>query len=372
MPNALLAALGILFLVSLLVSLLLTPWIRRCCLRWGLVDHPGERKIHATPMPYGGGIVIYFVSVVGILASYGILLLGDRILPWPSFWVAMRPHLPGLFFRETLLRLGGILAGGTLIFFLGLLDDRQKLAPLPKLLIQIAAALIVIASGVRATIFIEDPLVGKIVTLFWIVAVTNAFNLLDNMDGLSSGVAAIGTALFFVIAIQTGQLFVAAFLVLLLGALLGFLFYNFPPAKLFLGDAGSLLIGFLLGTLTITGTFYAGKGSIFAVTMPVLILGVPLFDTASVIAIRLWQGRPIYIGDTSHLSHRLVRLGMTRRMAVLTIYVLGLILGGAATLLRQLDEHGAGVVLLLGFSVILLLVLLEVAAAGKGKNHLED
>jgi UDP-GlcNAc:undecaprenyl-phosphate/decaprenyl-phosphate GlcNAc-1-phosphate transferase len=182
-------------------------------------------------------------------------------------------------------------------------------------------------------------------------------------------VAAIASILFFVVALQGDQFFVAAFLAVFAGALLGFLHYNFAPARLFMGDAGSLFVGFLLGSLTVGCTYYEGRGSLYAVCMPVLILGVPLFDTASVLWIRWRRGAPLWVGDTNHFSHRLVRLGMTRREAVLTIYLLALILGGTATLLRQLNAFGALTILLVALGIIALIVLLENAATRRERGE---
>jgi len=360
------------FASAALLAWILTPLAACLARRVGLVDQPGERKIHERAMPYGGGIAIYATMVILVGAAYLLVLaVRDRgaddlaALPAPLADLAqtLRPHIRGLLSQATLGRLGAMLLGSTVIFVLGLVDDWHRLRARHKLCVQTLAAILVVAAGVRGTFFVENAAVGALVSVGWIVVVTNAFNLLDNMDGLSAGVAFVASALFLVVALQAEQIFVAAFLAVFAGTLLGFLRHNFAPARLFMGDAGSLLIGFVLSCLTISGTYYEGQGNLVAICMPVLILGVPLFDTASVIYIRRRQGKSLFDGDTNHFSHRLVRLGMTVREAVLTIYLLGLILGGAATLLKQVDQTGAIIILLLGLGVIMLIVLLENAAA---------
>jgi UDP-GlcNAc:undecaprenyl-phosphate GlcNAc-1-phosphate transferase len=195
--------------------------------------------------------------------------------------------------------------------------------------------------------------------------VTNAFNLLDHMDGLSSGVALLAGAAFLVVALQTGQGFMAAMIVPLLGACAGFLLFNFPPAKIFLGDAGSLFIGFWMSCLTISFTFYDAHYRLYTYVVPLAVLAVPLFDTSSVLVIRLLRRKPLFEGDTNHLAHRLTALGLSRRGAVLTVYALTLATGISAVLLYFVTERGALLILvqvLLTFGII---TLLEAA----GRRH---
>ncbi len=363
-----LAAILLLFGLALVTALVLTPLARRFALRVGLVDNPGERKIHGKVTPYGGGIAIF-------LTTFGLPVLGFvalRFVDWeaiaPGLAKGLMPYIQALAYSDTQRRFAALLAGGLLVFSLGLYDDMKGLGVAPKLTVQALAALLLVAADVRVTFFIDSYALSVILTVIWVVAVTNAFNLLDNMDGLSAGVAGIASLLFLVIALQGERVFVAGFLVIFAGALLGFLRHNFAPATLFMGDAGSLFVGYVLASLTVLGTYYQGRGSLYSVCMPVLVLGVPLFDTASVLWIRFCSGKPLFQGDTNHLSHRLVRLGMTCREAVLTIYLLGLILGGAATLLRQLDTAGAIVILLIALGIVALIVLLENAAKRQAQN----
>ena len=214
---------------------------------------------------------------------------------------------------------------------LGLRDDRRAMGPFSKLFIQLAiTAAFVIYFDVRVLTALDNLLrMGRwpsvVLTVLWIGAITNAFNFLDNMDGLSAGVAAVCTAAFLVTAISIQQWFVAATLSLLLGALLGFLCFNFAPASIFMGDSGSLVIGFILGVLTVRTTFLRhgqefGAGW-YAVFAPLIVLAVPLYDLLVVSAIRISRGRSPFVGDTNHFSHRLVARGMSKRTAVLCIYL---------------------------------------------------
>jgi UDP-GlcNAc:undecaprenyl-phosphate GlcNAc-1-phosphate transferase len=328
---------GLLALAAFAVTALLVPIVIRLARRTGFLDHPGPRKIHGEPMPYGGGIA---VAAGTLAAALGGALLG----PAEEF---PRPLL--------------VTACGSLaIFGLGLVDDRRKLSAGVKLAVETVVALGVALGGLRLELFDRGPLIGTAATVLWILAVTNAFNLLDHMDGLSSGVAAIAGLAFLVVALQTGQEAIAQPLAALLGACAGFLLFNFPPARIFLGDAGSLFLGFWLSCLTVSFTFYErGHFALYTYFVPVAVLSVPLFDTAVVTAIRLVQGRPLFEGDRNHLAHRLLALGLSPRRTVLTVYVLTLTAGLSAVLLYQVRGLPGAVLvlaqLLLTFAVITLL-----------------
>lgn len=361
---------GLLLGGSLLVSLLLTPLCARLAAALGMVDKPGARKIHSKVMPYGGGLAIWLTLSVVMLGCYAFVAFGG--LPALGGWLDSVPGLQtavklyrenwlGLADPGVLWKLAGILGGATLIFVLGLIDDCRPLPAKLKLMAQIVAAVIVWAAGVRITLFIDSAAVSLLLTVGWVVIITNAFNLLDNMDGLSSGVALLAGLHLLLIAAFTGHLFIAAFLAVLCGAAGGFLRYNFSPARLFMGDAGALLLGFLLAVSAAAGTFYDNLGPAHMVLIPVLALGVPLFDTLSVIVIRLRRGASIFVGDTNHLSHRLVRQGFSRRGAVLLIYLLGFIFGQCALLLRYLDSAGAAAVFVIALAVTLLMAILMTA-----------
>lgn len=337
------------------ISWVATGLVRRWALRVGFVDRPNVQKFHEGATPYGGGIAI-FVAFWGTL---GLGLLGGWVLlKLDPSWLGQTQAswLRGIALR--LPQLGAILGGGVVLLALGLIDDRKGLGPLPKLAVEILVAVGVAACGVRATLFVESQLYGYVVTVGWIIVVINAINLLDNMDGLSAGVAACATTIFLLVAVQSGQVFITAALLALLGALLGYLRYNFPPASIFMGDAGSISIGYLLSTLTIVATYYQ-KGQVYAVILPLLVLAVPLFDTTSVVLLRIRLGKPIYVGDTNHFSHRLVRMGMSVRRAVLTMYLLTFCSGLGAVLLYQVTELGALLILTQTVLILVLVGLLE-------------
>jgi UDP-GlcNAc:undecaprenyl-phosphate/decaprenyl-phosphate GlcNAc-1-phosphate transferase len=269
----------------------------------------------------------------------------------------------------------------------GLMDDRRALGPFSKLAAQVAvAAAFVIIYDVRALTALDKSrlLMGAgygisvFLTVFWIVAVTNAFNFLDNMDGLSAGVAAVCAIAFLITALTIGQWFVAAALALLLGAVLAFLCFNFPPASIFMGDGGSLVIGFLLGVLTVRTTFLApgtdwGAGW-YAVFAPVIVLAVPMYDMVTVMIVRMRRRASPFIGDNNHFSHRLVARGMSRRTAVLCIYLVTAATSMAAILLPHVRST-FGAMLIFGQTVLVLgvVALLEqhrmspsTAAPGEG------
>jgi UDP-GlcNAc:undecaprenyl-phosphate GlcNAc-1-phosphate transferase len=232
-------------------------------------------------------------------------------------------------------QLAGIIAGALGMLAVGLRDDQVELRPAVKFAAQLACALVVAAVGVRVTLFVHNVVFSYALTTVWILTVVNAFNFIDNMNGLSGGVGAIAAASFAGMAAQRGQYLVAGAAFLVAGALLGFLPFNFPNASAFLGDAGSHLIGYLLAILAILPHFYTPKHpSPLAVLTPLLVLAVPLGDLVWVVCLRLRLGRPIYIGDTNHLSHQLLRLGLGKPQAVAFIWELALGAGLLAFLLQ--------------------------------------
>ena len=227
--------------------------------------------------------------------------------------------------------LAGILLGALGMVVVGLLDDKYELRPGTKFLGQFLVATLVAASGVRITLFVHSAIFHYAITILWIITLINAFNFMDNMNGLCAGLAAIGAWYFGLIAAADGQYLVASIAFLAFGALLGFLPYNFPKARAFLGDAGSHLLGYVLAVLAILPHFYTPRHPRrWAVLMPLLVLAVPLLDLVWVVALRWRIGQPFYQGDTNHLSHRVVRLGLSPTRAVLIIWLLCAIAGGLA------------------------------------------
>jgi UDP-GlcNAc:undecaprenyl-phosphate GlcNAc-1-phosphate transferase len=255
-----------------------------------------------------------------------------------------------------------ILAGGVVLHLLGLWDDLRPLGALPKLGVMAIVGLLVSVVGEVRIAEMWGPVASVLLTTAWIVVVTNAFNFLDNMDGLSAGVACICAAFLVVCGVMAGQVLVPGLACIFLGAMLGFLFFNFPPARIFMGDAGSLLVGYMLAVVAILTSYYeSGSGRPpFALAMPLVVLAVPLYDFTSVVIIRLLEGRNPLRGDQRHFSHRLVERGLSRRSAVLTIYLATAATGLGATLLPEAGLREAVTIVALVALVLLIIAILEV------------
>ncbi len=292
----------------------LTLW-RRWCLRVGLIDHPGHRKIHSSPVPLAGGIAVLTGLLLPLAAAFLVASL------WPGGLSMTAIFAQGM--SERAMQVGAIAAGAVAITLLGMLDDRHPLSAKQKFAGQCAVAALLVAADVRVTLFLPSDALSYAVTVLWVLTVINAFNFMDNMNGLCAGLGAIGALLFGVFAATAGQHLVAPLAFLVCGALLGFLPHNFPHARAFLGDSGSHLVGYLLAVMAILPHFHRPEQtSALAVFSPLLVLAVPLADLVWVVLLRLHLRKPFYIGDTNHLSHRLVRRGMSNRDAVLLIWLL--------------------------------------------------
>lgn len=358
---------------SLVLAMVLTPVAMRVAHRFDFLDHPDPRKVHAKPTPLLGGVAIYLAFMVTILGNLAAVWLlapygNPEGGPFQRLVAQASMHLPGIVTRQG--ELAGLLIGGTIVFGLGLWDDRFGIRPKTKLVGQIVAALVFFFffyfSGERVFFFIENPVIIAFLLVGWIVSITNSINLMDNMDGLCAGVSAIALFFFTMVSYQLEhQTFMILSMLALLGAVLGFLYHNFNPARIFMGDAGSMFIGFTLSCLIVFSTFYSAQSetSILAIAMPPIILAVPIFDTLTVIAIRIRRGLPIYQADKNHFSHRLVALGMSHRSAVLFIYMVTLCTGIGALLLHRAGFSG-GVIILIQVTIILAIVrVLEKTAA---------
>ncbi len=376
-----------LFTFTFYLSLLLTRLARGAALRKGLVNKPSANKLHKDPVPLGGGIAICLSTFIPL----GIVLL----FAWLAFapeatgensqcpeWLplSLAQHLPGILASAHML--GFMILGGLIMMLIGIRDDIKPLPPWRKLAGTVAVAVFLVVAGIRVTVFIGDDMISSIITILWIVGITHVFNLLDNMDGLCASVAGVISTILMIVALQTGQLFVAAFLLVFIAALLGFLKYNFPPARIFMGDGGSLFIGYTLAMITIVFSFFDSEFGLpsgnlnryYVVLVPILLFAVPLFDTISVILIRIREKRPIYTGDTCHFSHRLLKLGMTTRGSLLTVCLATLCTALPAILLYR--SHGtrfagltiAAVLVAQTVGIISVIVLLEKAAAKKNGN----
>ena len=364
-----------LIVVAFAIAAPATALLVRLGRRLNALDTAGSAGHHKTdlrPVPNIGGIAIF-------LGTAGPLLIGALVLRFadPEWLIEMSPALDDLLPR---LREGGpdrlasttvaigLVGAMAVLHGLGLIDDRRGLPAIPKLLVQLAVAAMVSTFLDVRLLTLLGPAPSIIITTLWIVVITNAINFLDNMDGLAAGVSAIAALLFGIAAIVNAQWFIAAGLALLLGALIGFLIFNFPPAKIFMGDGGSLVIGFLLAVLTARTTYYdpspdfALGSAWYAVFMPVIILAIPLYDFTSVTLIRLSQGKSPFVGDQQHFSHRLVQRGLSKRSAVIVIWAVAAVTGIGGISLGQLLPWQAALVGVQTVLILLVIALLEHAS----------
>ena len=317
-------------LLPLLGTLLLLPRIVHFCHHRGVLDQPGGRKQHAAPIPRLGGLAFVPAFVLTVVTGY---LLAPELTSIDGVRAAF-PNVAAALAESHRVQtqLIGLLAGGVLIFVVGVADDLlgERLPVGAKFAGQCAAAALAVGSGIQVE-FTGITGLNVVLSFFWILGISNAFNLLDNMDGLSAGVALSSAFIFFLNALALEEFFLCLILAAFMGALIGFLRFNLHPAKVFMGDGGALFIGFTLSSLTVLEHYVSPASStLFPVLMPVLVLAVPLIDTLSVITIRLREGRPIYRGDRCHLSHRLVASGLSEPQAVKFLFLMTLALGMGA------------------------------------------
>src|SRR5215210_7072431 len=319
-------------LIAVAISLAGTFLVRHAALRLDWLDQPSQRKVHANPIPMLGGIAMYMAFLISVLFTDSQAVLAEGTT---------------------------VLIGATLLLVVGIIDDQRGLSPRTKLLAQAGAAILLVIGGAGVRSF---PLawMNLAVTIVWVAAICNALNLLDNMDGLSAGVAAIACAYFTLLALWQGQIWVSIVAAVLLGAILGFLRFNWNPATIFMGDAGSLLLGFLLAVLAIKLRF-PDIDPRRTWPIPLLILAVPIFDTTVVTISRLGRAVPITSGGRDHVSHRLVRLGLSVRQAVGVIYLVAALCGAAAVAVLLLPSlpYVYGLVALIGIAGLTALLLLE-------------
>ena len=260
-----------------------------------------------------------------------------------------------------------IMFSALVLLLLGLWDDKKHLGPFFKLCVQFAVAITAaLLADVRVEFFIENKIITSALSAFWIVLIINAFNFLDNMDGLSAGIAVIASCILFTAATVSGQVFVGGLAIVFTGALLGFLVFNFPPAKIFMGDAGSLVVGFFVAILTLRTTYHheAQSGRWYAVLMPLVVMAVPLYDFTSVTLLRICQGKSPFVGDTQHFSHRLKKRGLTDTQTVLTLYLATICTGFGALFLYQVNPAGAILIFTQTFMILAIIAILE----NTGKN----
>lgn len=329
------------FAAACALAIMATPFVKKLAFRVGAISVPNHRSVHTKPMPQMGGLAIFIAFAVTYLAVA--LSIGQYDL-------------------SVML---GMLIGGSIIVLVGAYDDRHNISPKLKLLGQIAAAAAVTSNGLYID-YIQLPFgdainvypwVGVLITIFWIVGVSNAVNLIDGLDGLAAGVSAIGTFTIMVLSLITGNWPVALLSAVLLGSIVGFLFFNFHPASIFMGDTGALFLGFSLATLSVLG-FKSAVAVSFLV--PILILGVPLSDTFLAIVRRKLNNKPISVADKGHLHHCLMDLGFSTRKTVLIIYGLAALFGSCAMLLSQTKQWGTVVL------VVIVLLIMEIGAEAVG------
>ena len=345
-------------LVGGVLSGCLTAFMRRWSVKLDFVDHPGGHKGHAQPVALGGGIAVCATFVGCLLAGLA-----------TAYWVSVAPPdwAPSILLThaEGILAKGptalAICAAALVLCMVGALDDRRSLSIGVRLSVQLLVALMLtLVFDLRVMTHWPLPLSAGISAL-WILMLINSINFLDNMDGLAAGVAAIAAAVFATAAALSGQLFVPACGWLLVGALLGFLPFNFHPAKIYLGDAGSTVVGLLLAVITILTTFtHPAQGDQpFAVIAPLLVMAVPIYDTASVFWLRRRAGVPIWAGDRRHFSHRLVQRGMSIPRAVLVIWLTTLVTALPTLLLPRASWQMAALIVMQTMLVVMLLALIE-------------
>jgi len=355
-------------LVPWIVSLWIVGWVKQHAVKLRLIDMPNDRKMHTTPIPRGGGVGIW-LGVVSIFAIGTVSVALANSLPTVvADWIpaGLRELIPGLWSKIGSIWL--LLIGGSVVAILGLADDRYGLDWRVRLAVEFAvAAMVVYGLKLQLTAYIDLPWLTPILSVFWIVMLINSFNMLDNMDALSAGVAAIVSGMLALMLLTTSepsqagpQWFVAVMVLALFGGLLGFLRHNWPPATIFMGDSGSYFVGYWIGVTTLLSTYSGASGQApHAVFAPLCLLAIPIYDTFSVIAIRLREGRSPFQADKKHFSHRLVELGMTKKQAVGTIYLATLTCSLGALLLPRTDWVGAGIVLLIVFAMLALIALFE-------------
>lgn len=327
-------------IIALLASFLLTPYIKQLAVKIGAVDKPDKRKVHTQVMPRLGGLAIYLATMLAIVCSMPIT-------------------------RDLL----GILLGGTWIVIVGVLDDKYSLPARVKLAGQVIAAVILVAFDVKIE-WLNNPFGGYFYleylsipfTVFWVISFINVVNLIDGLDGLAAGVSGIASITVILVAVHQGYFPVATLTAALAGGIIGFIHYNFNPATIFMGDTGSMFIGYMLAAISIFGA--VKSAATIALLVPAIALGLPIMDTAFAILRRYSNGRPIFQPDKGHLHHRLLAMGLSQRQAVLLMYGISIVLCLAAFVLAEANVYVA--------AVVILLILVGIAVGAKRIGILND
>ena len=352
-----------LFLVSLLCMGILTPLAIRMGRYWGVLDIPGPRKIHQDPIPLSGGWAI-FLTLTIVLWGHLLGALAVRDTPLDPYLGERLQHYVSLA-PQLIAKVAPLYFGAAAIFALGLFDDLRGMSVKSRLVVQIVIAFVLAFLGFRPSLGFFPAWIAGAIGVLWIVGITNAFNFLDGLDGLSSGVGLVGTLALLTIMGITSQPDVVFLLAALGGILMGFLRFNYHPAKVFLGSSGSLLLGYLMAMSTLQVTYMKGEidNWLMSLLTPVFVLAIPLYDTTSVVLIRLLQNRSIAIGDQSHFHHRLMKVGFSHRQTVAFIILIAFAVALSAVRLVQASLLQSVVILIQILSILSLLVLAERVAA---------
>lgn len=336
-------------IAAFVASILLTPLVKRLAFKIGAVDAPNYRKVHARIMPRLGGLAIFLSFLIAVAIFQPILIINEN---GSNFLLA-------------------IIIGACIIVATGVVDDMREISAKAKLVGQLIAALIVIFVGGIQIDMITLPFVGELnfgmlsipLTILWIVGITNAINLIDGLDGLAAGVSTIALITLAIMAIIMGNMFVLAIAAILAASTFGFLFYNFHPAKIFMGDTGALFLGFMISVLALLGF---KNVTVVSLIIPVIILGVPISDTFFAIVRRVRMKKKWSDPDKSHLHHRLLDMGFTHRQTVLIIYGIAIMFGLAAIIFSMAKVWGA--ILLVAVILTAIEIFVEVIGLA-GKNY---
>jgi UDP-GlcNAc:undecaprenyl-phosphate GlcNAc-1-phosphate transferase len=351
---------------SFFLSLVLTGLVKILAQRAGFLSHPVKDRFAKKAVPLGGGIAIFITLMVFIVGATAAI----KFFPGHIASLAQSRNIDPADFLAKVNQLFVILLCALALLALGLWDDKKGLGPFVKLAVQFAVAIIVaLLADIRVEFFIENQIITSVLSALWIVLIINAFNFLDNMDGLAAGIAVIAGSILFTAAAMSGQVFVCGLAIVFIGTLLGFLVFNFPPAKIFMGDAGSLVVGFFVALLTLRTTYYyeAQSGQWYPVLMPLIVMAVPLYDFISVTLLRISQGKSPFIGDTQHFSHRLRKRGLTDTQTVLTLYLATLCTGLGAIVLYRVNLAGAILIFIQTIMVLSIIAILETTAGNDKK-----
>ncbi|MHC4087572.1 MAG: MraY family glycosyltransferase [Planctomycetota bacterium] len=343
---------------SVFLSLVLTGVVKNFAQRADFLSHPAKDRFAKKAVPLGGGIAIFITLMVFIVSATAAI----KFFPGHIASLAQSRNIDPSDFLAKVNQLFVILFCALALLALGLWDDKKSLGPFFKLAVQFAVAITVaLLADVRVELFIKNPLITSVLSAIWIVLIINAFNFLDNMDGLAAGIAVIAGSILFTAAAMSGQVFVGGLAIVFIGTMLGFLVFNFPPAKIFMGDAGSLVVGFFVALLTLRTDYYheAQSGRWYAVFMPLVVMAVPLYDFISVTLLRVSQGKSPFVGDTQHFSHRLKRHGLTDTQTVLTLYLATLCTGLGAAFLYQVNKIGAILIFTQTFMILAIIAIFE-------------